>query len=1208
MMSLKKLENYLVFISISISLFCSLTTTVHARDIFYFLSGESIQLYNRQGVFQKSYPITAYENVWRSGLATNGTKAWIGYFAERNQIDRMPFATAPALDGGIVKNLTGYLSDIDVDGDVLYVTRFLNENSVYSRVEQYNIISGALLESFETGFRSFPDGLTVAGNEIFVVTLNNVSVYSPSGELIRQFVPNRLSDMPSNICSDDTYLWLFWGSNIGYAYDFNGNRVASEDITFHGLSSYDGVDLAWGPDGPNIITAESHLDFGSLIAGESSNLDLIIKNVGNQSLTVTGADLSDTDNFSNTATVPFMVSPGGSQTIHVACTPQSMGIFNASLFLASNDIDEPIYTLSLTGKGTMGRFYVDSGRPTGGDGLSWDTAFDSIDSAMASEEVLNHSEIWVRKGIYDPVVLSKQVGVYGGFYGDETSRNQRNWIANETIIDGGGVSRAVTIASSAQNGTLDGFIVQNGFVENTFYDIYYGAGMEVSAPGFSLVNNIIRNNSAGAVGGGVYVNVDNVSVINCKFLNNTARETNSGGGLYSYANGLHIQDSNFTGNTANVGGGLYLDGFNASAIIERSVIGGNKATRLGGGLCASVSITLFDTLIHDNFAGEDYSGSGIEISGDNNLIVNNTIVNNRTPSGTAGSGIKLNRALSTTMANNIIWGNGNMRYDTPVGQNDRGIQVNDYASYPTISYTTIQETDFGDYENGGPDTNNNMKLLPGFLDIDGPDDNPATWEDNDYRLKAGSICIDAGNGDLASPEDLYANPRFDDRSIHDRGAGTPGYVDIGAHERQTHTPLQFYVDAGATGAQTGLNWNDAFTTINEAATRAVDGAEIWVRSGIYFLEAPIELNGEVGLYGGFIGTENTRYQRGGDASSTIIDGGHKVDHCLSIFDDAIVDNFTITGGGISALPTKAWNSGGGIYVENGSPTISHNIITGNHATDCGAGIYIFNGPSAVIDSCSIFDNRINRDDGYTSNCNGAGIFLRDSTDVEIINCVVAGNLSISGGGGISTNKSVSLMNSTVAFNRALSAGGIFAIWGSQETITITNSIVWGNTAFYGDTQIYGTVDASYSNIEGGEQGTGNIAQSPGFLDAGSWNENVTPNDYSDDLWTMGDYHLVWGSPSIDTGTTTGAPALGLEQTVRPESAGVDMGAYEIVPPLPLPGDVNGDLSTTPEDAVLSLKILTGQTPEVPITIDGDINSNQQVGIEETIYILIHSQE
>ena len=117
-------------------------------------------------------------------------------------------------------------------------------------------------------------------------------------------------------------------------------------------------------------------------------------------------------------------------------------------------------------------------------------------------------------------------------------------------------------------------------------------------------------------------------------------------------------------------------------------------------------------------------------------------------------------------------------------------QIHDAGSDLTVAYTDVQ---------GGWPGDGNIDADPLFVDPDGPDDDPETWEDNDYRLAAGSPCIDAadngavpadtldldGDGDVDEPIpfDLGGNPRFvDDPETDDTGVGTPPIVDIGAYE------------------------------------------------------------------------------------------------------------------------------------------------------------------------------------------------------------------------------------------------------------------------------------------------------------------------------------------------------------------------------------------------------------------------------------------
>ena len=92
-------------------------------------------------------------------------------------------------------------------------------------------------------------------------------------------------------------------------------------------------------------------------------------------------------------------------------------------------------------------------------------------------------------------------------------------------------------------------------------------------------------------------------------------------------------------------------------------------------------------------------------------------------------------------------------------------------------------------------------------------------------------------------------------------------------------------------------------------------------------------------------------------------------------------------------------------------------------------------------------------------------------------------------------------------------------------MTVANTIVWGNTTDIAMLGGPGTLVVSYSDIEDGWTGTGNIDADPWFVDAAN-----------------GDYHLQSDSPCVDTDTPAGAPAADIEGT--PRDAAPDMGAYE----------------------------------------------------------------
>jgi hypothetical protein len=215
--------------------------------------------------------------------------------------------------------------------------------------------------------------------------------------------------------------------------------------------------------------------------------------------------------------------------------------------------------------------------------------------------------------------------------------------------------------------------------------------------------------------------------------------------------------------------------------------------------------------------------------------------------------------------------------------------------------------------------------------------------------------------------------------------------------------------------------------------------------------------------------------------------------------------------------------GGGIYCENSSPTIQYNEISWNTSDYSGGGIACIDNSSSTIQNNRIIKNRT-----IVGDQSGGGISCHKSSPI-IRNNVIIENESNHRAGGISCEQksSPAIIFNTIVGNSASSLGGGICCLNSSSP-TILNTILWADSP--DEIYIDGTsgIDITYSDIQGGWPGEGNIDADPLF-----------GNPYSGLT-----YDLKPGSPCINAGTSSGAPSTDIVGRSRPSGSGVDIGAYE----------------------------------------------------------------
>jgi len=393
-----------------------------------------------------------------------------------------------------------------------------------------------------------------------------------------------------------------------------------------------------------------------------------------------------------------------------------------------------------------------------GNGTSWANAYRGADAlAQAMSASVAGDEIWVAAGTYRPATtglrtathtLKNGVGVYGGFAGNESVREQRNPSKLVTIVtgdqllnDSGAVnltdnSYHVFVASGAgATSVIDGFTVRGGYANGAnASDQDKGGGLLIVGSGSPMVRN-------------------------CLFVSN--RCTFGGGAVYIFNAGGSFADCRFESNV----GGSFGGAFDMNAVVgnfDRCAFVGNTAARAGACESYGGSQTRYTNCIFRANSATGANGGGAIWIGTSSVVTarNCTLVAN---TATTLAGCVINTSGSSSFGNCILWGNSG-----PGGMTV-GNQITNSGGTTLASYCVVQ----GSYAGTA-----NLAADPLFV-------NAAS---GDYRLLAGSTAIDSGSNPLATTgatTDYGGQPRYrDDPTAPNAGTGVSPLIDRGALERQ----------------------------------------------------------------------------------------------------------------------------------------------------------------------------------------------------------------------------------------------------------------------------------------------------------------------------------------------------------------------------------------------------------------------------------------
>ena len=794
-----------------------------------------------------------------------------------------------------------------------------------------------------------------------------------------------------------------------------------------------------------------------------------------------------------------------------------------------------------------------------------------------------------------------------------------NFNTNTANDKGGGMhndgsSPTVTNCNFTANSSTDGGGMYNNVTDSPMIVECTFSGNSATSDGGGIYNKESNptvthckfiGNGAGAFGGGMF-NTGNTPVTNCMFSGNTA---NNGGGMYNTGSSPTITNCTFSGNVA-VGGGAFRNNNSGTTIIN-TVIWNNSPDGIqnpdplmsvdnsdtqeiwvGAGSNNISDDPLFvDADGPDNIAGtiDDnlrlLLGSPCIDTGDNtaaNLPATDLDDNARITDTTVDMGAyEFNDECDTNGVDDDAGPDGDGdglpdSCDTPTVHNLTGV-TDHFSIQDAINFSLDGDTiqiEPGTYKESI--YFNARAITVTGLDPDDPNivadtiicpasDYSVTFDfaEGPDSVLTGVTIINKGIYCLASTPTISKNVI--------RNCSTPGITgDFGAAPTITGNDILNNNDSGIEDCDGLIEFNNI--SINGYSDNAGGGLYqcdglvsdnsislniAYIGGGLYSCHGTISSNTiklnyannggglsncDGTIHDNLISTNRAGSSNGGglgDCDATIsyniitnnttIKSGGGLYNC----DGAIIINNEISNNkaGLSSSNQTAY--GGGLYNCENNTTIENNIISGNRATSnqiaLGGGLYqCYN-----INNNIISGNRAISTNGID---NGIGGGLHSCS--SIINNTITGNMAVgptSLGGGIANSSNAIIKNNIIAFNIAHEGGAIDGSANNTYNLFWDNGVIFSNGAF-------GKI--------------GDINLNPLFAVQGQWNDNGTPLDFSDDLWTDGDYHIqstigrwnpvsqsfvtdVVDSPGIDAGNPTEA----INQELNPNGDRINVGAY-----------------------------------------------------------------
>jgi gliding motility-associated-like protein len=623
------------------------------------------------------------------------------------------------------------------------------------------------------------------------------------------------------------------------------------------------------------------------------------------------------------------------------------------------------------------RVNINSPCLVGCDGSTWALAYADLKDAIDNTTT---GEIWVAQGTYTPdaanrdssFILKNNVAFYGGFVGTETTRNERDYANNITILSGDlsgndaanftnytensyHVVRATKVDNTA---ILDGFTIQSGNANAITFPDYIGGG---------LYND--------GEGGG---NASTPIVQNCHFTANFADR--SGGAIFNYGGtsgnaNMSILNTQFTLNYSDDGGALYNDGQGfgqANPVVEGCYFAANTA--INGGAIYNYGIavgnsnpTIVNTLIIGNKAdrGGAMYNDGSAVGNANGNIVNSTFSGNEAV--IEGSAVYnfggFGGNCSPVFTNCVFWDNSTPTTISSIHNSD---------ATPFINFSLIEETTCSGI-NSTCDANTIFNQDPQFNSLVTA---AAPTVTGDFQFLPCSPLRDAGNNAVINATTFTIDYQDSSRIYTDT-------VDIGAYEFN-NTPAELAITTVITDSVSCPGASDA--SINLTLSDGLLPYSFGWNNGIGAVEDPSGL--AAGIYiitvtdgYGCLQTDTVNIPNPDTIQTSIVItsnyNGFDIS-CPGATDGAV--DLTATGG--AGNYTYLWSYNGLITEDPNTLGSGKHYVTVTDGNGC-----------SVVDSITLAQpNNLTASASVTSNYNGFDISCPNANDATIVTTITGGQV------------------------------------------------------------------------------------------------------------------------------------------------------------------------------------------------------------------------